>query len=536
VNTSSLPNDPAALKGIITSLMAEHEGAIASIVADHEAVVSQMEERIRLLQSIIFGSKSEKRKADTPGQRQLSLFDEIEVSPLIQPELENTETIEVPTHSRKKRGRKPLPEDLPRVEVIHDLPEGEKTCACGCELTRIGEETCEKLDIIPAKVQVIRHIRLKYACRGCEGVESEGGAVKLAPLPPQIIPQSIVTPGLLAFVLVAKFADALPFYRQEAQFKRIGVEVSRASMCNWAMKAAEAVKLLIDYMLAEIRSGPIVNMDETTVQVLGENDRPNTSTSYMWVCRGGIPDRPVVLFRYEPTRSGSVAKEILSDFKGYLQTDGYLGYEALGEQEGIRHVGCLAHVRRKFVEVEKASKNGKNSKGGTAHAVLDLIRKLYAIEKKALVAKLSPEQIKALREEESRPVLSKIKALLDKRVQTTPPKSLLGKAISYALNQWERIERYLEDGQLRPDNNLAENVVRPFAVGRKNWLFSGSPRGADSSAALYSLVETAKANGLEPYAYLRYLFEHLPSAVTEEQRKALLPNRLDPSILQPKSA
>jgi transposase len=355
VNTSSLPNDPAALKGII-----------ASIVADHEAVVSQLEERIRLLQSIIFGSKSEKRKADTPGQRQLSLFDEIEVSPLIQPELENTETIEVPTHSRKKRGRKPLPEDLPRVEVIHDLPEGEKTCACGCELTRIGEETCEKLDIIPAKVQVIRHIRLKYACRGCEGVESEGGAIRLAPLPPQIIPQSIVTPGLLAFVLVAKFADALPFYRQEAQFKRIGVEVSRASMCNWAMKAAEAVKLLIDYMLAEIRSGPIVNMDETTVQVLGENGRPNTSTSYMWVCRGGIPDRPVVLFRYEPTRSGSVAKEILSDFKGYLQTDGYLGYEALGEQEGIRHVGCLAHVRRKFVEVEKASKNGKNSKGGTA--------------------------------------------------------------------------------------------------------------------------------------------------------------------------
>jgi transposase len=178
---------------------------------------------------------------------------------------------------------------------------------------------------------------------------------------------------------------------------------------------------------------------------------------------------------------------------------------------------------------------GEGLQGRTARAVLDLIGKLYAVEKKALAGKLSPEQIKALWEEESRPVLSKIKDLLDQRVQTTPPKSLLGKAISYALNQWARIERYLEDGQLRPDNNLAENAIRPFAVGRKNWLFSGSPRGADSSAALYSIVETTKANNLEPYAYLRYLFEHLPSAVTEEQRKALLPNKLDPSILQSKS-
>jgi transposase len=511
--------------------MADHEGAIASIVADHETVVSQLEEQIRLLKSSIFASKSEKRKGDTPGQRQLSLFDEAEVMPLIQPEPEQAETVDVPAHSRKKPGRKPLPAHLPRIEVVHDLPEEEKTCSCGCELTRIGEETCEKLDIVPAKIQVIRHIRYKYACRGCEGVESEGGAVKLAPLPPQIIPQSIVTPGLLAFVLTAKFVDALPFYRQEAQFARIGADLSRGSMCNWAIKAAEVVKPLMDAMHAEIRSGPIVNMDETPVQVLGENGRPNTSKSYMWVCRGGIPDRPVVLFRYEPTRSGSVPRKLLSGFRGYLQTDGYLGYEALGEQEGILHVGCLAHVRRKFVEVDKAARSGKNAKGGTAHAVLDLIGKLYAIEKKARADALSPERIKTLRDEESRPILSKIKDLLDQRVQTTPPKSLLGKAIAYALNQWERICRYLEDGRLSPDNNLAENAIRPFAVGRKNWLFSGSPRGADASAAIYSLVETAKANGLEPYAYLRFLFERLPSANTEERRKALLPNNLDPSLL-----
>jgi transposase len=506
MDTSSLPNDPAALKGII---------------ADYAEVIAHLQERNRLLQSIIYGSKTEKR-TDISGQRQLSLFDEIEVTPLIEPEPEKT--IEVPAHARKKPGRKPLPEHLPRIEVVHDLAEEEKTCACGCRLTRIGEEASEKLDIVPAKVQVIRHIRYKYACRGCEGVESEGGAVKLAPLPPQIIPQSIVTPGLLAFVLVSKFVDALPFYRQETQFARIGADVSRASMCNWAAKAAELIRPLIEAIHAEIRSGPIVNMDETPVQVLGENGRPNTSKSYMWVCRGGIPDRPVVLFRYEPTRSGAVARELLSGFRGYLQTDGYLGYEALGEQEGVRHVGCLAHVRRKFVEVDKASR-GKNSKGGTAHAVLDLIGKLYAIEKKARAEKLSAEQVKDLRDKESRPVLSKLKALLDERVQTTPPKSLLGKAIGYALNQWERTCRYLEDGRLSPDNNVAENAIRPFAVGRKNWLFSGSPRGADASAAIYSLVETAKANGLEPYAYLRHLFERLPSA-TEGQLKDLLPQNI----------
>ena len=278
-----------------------------------------------------------------------------------------------------------------------------------------------------------------------------------------------------------------------------------------------------------IRSGPIVNMDETTVQVLAEPGRTNTTKSFMWVARGGTPGKPVVIFRYHPTRAGCVASEILGNFQGYLQTDGYSGYEALGEREGIRHLGCMAHVRRKFVEVEKTT--GKKAAGGTAHAVLDLIGKLYGVERQAEKQKLAPEQIKALRAEKSSPILDKLKALLDARVATTPPKSLLGKAVSYALKQWDRLVVYLEDGRLRPDNNLAENAIRPFAVGRKNWLFSGHPRGADASATLYTLIETAKANGLEPYRYLRYLFEHLPAATTDAQRKALLPQHLDPCSL-----
>lgn len=508
----SLPDDPAVLKRII---------------ADHQTQITQLEQRIRLLNLIIYGPKSEK-KPRTGQEQQLSLFDEAEQTA----EEHKPQTFEeacAPASTRRKRGRRPIPADLPRVEIVHDLPESEKTCPCGRVLVRIGEEVSEKLDIVPAKIQVIRHIRPKYACRTCEGVEDDGPTVKTAPIPPQIIPQGIVTPGLLAHIAVAKYADALPLYRQEDQFMRLGLDISRGTLAGWMIRVAKACDPLIDMMIEEIRSGPIVNMDETTVQVLAEPGRANTTKSYMWIARGGIPEKPVVLFRYHPTRAGSVAAEILGDFKGYLQTDGYSGYEALGEREGLRHLGCLAHVRRKFFEIEKSA--GNKAKGGTAHAVLDLIGKLYSVEHQAEKQKLDSEQIKALRAEKSRPILDKLKALFDARIATTPPKSLLGRAIGYALKLWDRLVVYLEDGRLRPDNNLAENAIRPFAVGRKNWLFSGHPRGADASAAIYSLIETAKANGLEPYRYLRHLFEHLPAATTDAQRKALLPQHIDPQNL-----
>ena len=217
-----------------------------------------------------------------------------------------------------------------------------------------------------------------------------------------------------------------------------------------------------------------------------------------------------------PSRSGKVAKTLVGDFQGYLQTDGYLGYESLGEQENICHVGCLAHVRRKFFDVLKIA--GKNAKPGTAAAVLDHIRKMYTLEDQAREAKVGP-------------ILGEIEVLLDAAALRSPPKSLFGVAVRYARNQWYRILAYLEDGRLRPDNNWIENTIRPFAVGRKNWLFSGSPRGAESSAAFYSVIETCKANGIDPYAYQRLLFERLPYAQTTEARKALLPQYLDRKLL-----
>jgi len=518
MNAASLPNDFNALREIILTLkqqLADRDEQLA----DKEAVIEELSEQVKLLKAMYFAKRSEQAKPG-PDETQYLLFDEAEFAIEQEPEQES-ESIQIPEHSRKKAGRKSIPAEYPREDVIYDIPEEDKICPCGCALTCIGEEVSEKLDYTPAKIKVVRHIRPKYACRGCEGVEDDGPTVKTAPMPPQVIPQGIVTPGLLSFILVNKFVDGMPFYRQQRMFDRLGVQISRATMSGWTLRAARACEPLIQLLHEEIQSGPVINMDETRVQVLREPGRKNTSQSQMWVARGGPPGHPVVLFHYDPSRSGRVAKEIVGGFKGYLQTDGFAGYNAVGEQEGIIHVGCLVHVRRKFMDVLKAG--SKKSKGGTAQTIVDLIGKLYHLEKQAREQELDFEQIRDMRQERSRPLMDKIKCLLIEREQTTPPKSLLGKAVSYALGQWSRIEVYLEDGRLSPDNNATENAIRPFAVGRKNWLFSGSPRGAQASAAIYSLIETAKACGLNPFEYLLQVFERLPYACSQDDLKALLP-------------
>lgn len=312
-----------------------------------------LREQVRLLRAQLFGRKSERFK--TSDDLQLLLFNEV-ISGT--EKATEPEKIEIPAHIRTKAGRKRLPEDLPRVDVVHDISPEEKICNCGCTKSRIGEEISEQLDIIPASFRVIRHIRPKYACRQCEGVEDNGPTVTIAPPPAQIIPKSIVSPGLLAHVLVTKFADAVPFYRQESQFARLGVEINRTSMANWAMKTGDVSQLLLELLRKELLSGPLVNIDETTVQVLSEPGRSPTQQSFMWVFRGGDPERPALEFRYHPTREGEVAATYLAEYKGYVQTDGYAGYDFLDRRDGIIHVGCWAHVRRKFIEVIKSA--GKN--------------------------------------------------------------------------------------------------------------------------------------------------------------------------------
>ena len=455
------------------------------------------------------------------GSPQLLLFD----IPEVDPEAGVEEEVEVPAHSRKKSGRKPLPENLPRVEVVHDIAEEEKVCGCGAALERIGEEVSEKLDIIPAIIRVIRHIRPKYGCRCCEGVEDDGATVKIAAVPPQIIPKGIASAGLLAHLLTAKYADALPFYRQEKQFTRLGVEIGRATMCNWAMKAAEACEPLLNLLCQEIRSGPLINIDETTVQVLAEPGRSPTTKSYMWVFRGGDPDKPSLVYRYHPSRSGNVAACFLDEYRGVVLTDGYRGYDFLDTRADVTHLGCWAHARRKFIEAQKGrSKNV--SKSGSVDVALGFIRKLYSIEKKGKAQNLPIADLVELRRKEALPVLAKFRAWLEKKSLQVVPKSLLGKAVSYTLSQWDRLVRYVDCGIAPLDNNLAENAIRPFVVGRKNWLFAGTPEGAEASAAMYSLIETAKASGLDVYQYLRYLFENLPFAQSEQDYRNLLPEHL----------
>jgi hypothetical protein len=283
-------------------------------------------------------------------------------------------------------------------------------------------------------------------------------------------------------------------------------------------------------MVREIRSGPLVNIDETTVQVLDEPGRANTTNSYMWAFRGGSIHRPSVLFHYAPTRAASVPTDFLGpDYRGIIQTDGYQGYDQLGQRPGIIHAGCLAHARRKFVEVEKAI--GPNAKEGLAHQVIELIRLVYAVESMADARGLDVEQRLALRQERSKPLMAGIKELLDAGVVTSPPQGLLGKAIRYALGQWPKLLVFLDHGMVRPDNNRIENDIRPFAVGRRNWLFSGCPAGAAASASLYSFIVTARANGLEPFAWFNYALDRLPLASTDAELKALLPHHIDRSLL-----
>ena len=407
-DASTLPDDPTVLKQMLVDFQ-RHFDRETSILL----------EQVRLLRAQLYGRKSEK-VIPTDGPQPLPLFDMPEPEGL---EDEAVEEIQIPGHTRKKRGRKPLPDDLPRVEKVHDIKEEDKVCSCGCELKRIGEETSEQLDIIPAKIQVIRHIRPKYACPECEGVDDDGPTVKIAPVPPQIVPKSIVSPSLLAHILTGKFIDHLPFYRQEKQLIRLGVDVSRTSMCRWAMQAAEACQPLLNLLEEEVLAGMYIQADETTLQVLKEPGRSPTAKSYMWVFRRGDPDRPILIYQYHPTRSGDAANAFLRDFEGTVQTDGYSGYNFLDTREAVRHIGCWAHARRKFTDVTKAL--GKNRKAGAADRALKYIRKLYAIEKRIRKGGFSPEQIYEIRQAESKQILDDFKKWLRKKKQQTSPKGVI---------------------------------------------------------------------------------------------------------------
>jgi len=528
LDLKNLPDSASLPKDVVLSLVNKLEVKHNEIEVKYQEKIHYLEEQLRLFKNELFGRSSEKRHNPHPDQ--LPLFTQGD-DDLAEGKPTSDDTIVIAAHSRKKRGRKPLPKNLPRVDVIHDLREEQKQCSCGAHLSYIDQEICEKLDYIPARLQVERHIRYKYACKSCEGVEDDGPTFKIAPAPVQMIPKSYATAGLLAHIAVSKFADAVPLYRQQKIFDRLGIDLSRALMAQWMVKAARRCNGLIDLLRNEIHSGPLINIDESPFQVLNEPGRRNTSKSYMWVYRGGQMDRPVLLYQYQRTRSGREALDFLSDYHGYIQSDDFAGYDHLDQKPDIVHLGCWAHARRKFVKVIKVRKKHRSKQinpKSLADQALDYIGKLYQVEKQAQRLELDATQIYQLRQEKAKPILDKFKDWLEVKKPLTPPKGLLGQAISYTLANWEKLVIYLEDGRLRPDNNLVENAIRPFVVGRKNWLFAGSPDGAMASATFFTLIETAKANGLEPYAYLRHIFKKLPLARTEQDLKKLLPQNIDP--------
>jgi len=511
--------------------IAEHQQIIRQLIEENEKQslqnkqqsqeIGYLKERIDLLVAQLYGKKSERQSTlEIPDQ--ISFIEDPPEQHVVEPFVEQ---VSVPAHTRKKAGRKPLPEELPRVEVVHDIPDDQKQCDCGFPLSRIGEETSEQLNYIPAKLEVIRHIRPKYACKACEGVECEGDTVRIAPAPKQILEKSNASPGLLAQIITAKFVDALPFYRQEKQFARLGYELSRTNMANWTIRLGQSIEKLLGLLRQAVLSGPLIHMDETTVQVLKEKGRSPSTKSYMWVMRGGTPEKPSVYFHYSPTRASSVAQVLLKSYQGVVQTDGYTGYDFLDHSPEIEHAGCWAHSRRKFMEVLKAKGKyqKKKAKSGHADEATRYIGQLYRIEHKANEEEVSVQQRAVLRRQKAKPILDEFHRWLTATELKTPPKGLLGKAISYTLNYWQQLTLYLDHGFIPLDNNLAENAIRPFVVGRKNWLFCDTVAGAKASAGLYSLIETARANKLNPFDYLKNLFEKLPYTETKEQLMLLLP-------------
>jgi transposase len=432
---------------------------------------------------------------------------------------------------RNKPVRRPLPDFLPVQEIVHDLAEHEKVCPNdpSHRLVEIKRETSEQLKFIPATVEIVRHIRPKYACPSCK----EG--VRIAPMPKLPIPKSIATPSLLAHVATSKYVDGLPLYRQEKIFARLGIDVSRATLASWMVKMGDLVEPLMEKLRDEIRAGSFVQCDETPFQVLKEPGKRAQSQSYLWVMRGGTPSHPLLYYEYDPSRSGEVPKRLLRGFKGFLQTDGYEGYTALGNEPGIAHVGCWAHTRRKFDEALRGQRHGKkkgrkpSAKQSKARQALSQIQDLYRIERS--LKEVSPEQRHTARLERSKPVIEKLRRWLDDSIGSVPPQSLTGKAMHYMHRQWPKLVRVLDDGRVPLDTNLVENAIRPFVVGRKNWLFADTVAGARASANLYSLIETAKANGIEPGRYLAYLFERLPAVTLPEQLDALLPQNIEPDAL-----
>jgi transposase len=478
-----------------------------------------LQERLKAFLRQLFAAKSEARGTD---QKDLFLNEAEALAPTpATPAAEESEDgIEVAAHTRKKRGRKPLDPNLPREIVRHELPESERVCGHdGTALVEIGVEISEQLDIIPQQVRVIQHQRVKYACPCCDQ------GIKVTPAPARIIPKGLLTESALAWVVTSKYQDALPLYRQAALLGRFGGDLSRNTLAASIVRVGQAVQPIINLLRDHLLDADLVFGDETVIQVLKEPDRAAQTKSYLWAQMSGSGP-PVRLFGYAPGRGGTHATELYAGIRPgvALMTDGYEVYNGIAKSHALVHLGCWAHCRRYFIEAEAALPKSARSPDQPATQFIAAIAELYAVEARARA--MTTDERERLRLERSRPVLTRIEDLLQHHLHSVAPSSLLGKALHYLQGQWAKLVRYVENGAWPIDNNPCENSIRPFVVGRRNWLFADTVGGANASANLYSLIETCKANSIDPYQYLVRLFRTLPLAKTVDDFEALLPWRL----------
>lgn len=466
-----------------------------------------LHETVEFLTHKLFGRSSEKTSVIAG---QMNLFNEAEIES--DPSAPEPNMKEVSSYKRKKfKGQKAeLLKDIPHVTVICNLDEEDRFCEkCGTPLVSVGKEFIRtEIEFIPAKVRVIDYYRESYECRKCR--KERLPYIEKSPMPYPVVQHSMASPSTVAHIMYEKYVNALPLYRQEKEWESLGVKLSRATMSNWIIvSAANWLKPLTDQMHKKLIESTYLHADETPVQVLMEPGRKNTTESYMWVYSTYSGSKtPIRLFDYKPSRSGDCPQEFLKGFKGYLHTDCYKGYNKVS---GIIRCLCWTHLRRYFVE---ALPKEIHSPEATLPAIgIDFCNKLFAEEK--LLENFTADDRKTKRLETEKPILDAFWTWIDSVKHSCLPKSKLGKAIDYAVNNKEGFMNYLLDGNCAISNNLSENSIRPFTIGRKNWLFSGSPKGAEASATVYSIIETAKANGLEPYTYLEFLFKNLPGVQFE---------------------
>lgn len=469
------------------------------------------EEQLRLAQHKRFGASSERSDAD-----QLRLFNEVEeTSEETGAQSESEESIleKIMYERRKKQPghREEMLRNLPVERIEYRLEEDQRACpCCGEVMHEMSSEIRREIKIIPEKRVLVEHVQFIYSCRPCDKNEIETPIVK-APMPRPAFPGSLASASAVAYIMEKKYEQGMPLYRLEQQFDRQSVPWSRQTMANWVVTGAKVwLSKIYQRMHEELLNCKYLHADESPVQVLHEPGRAAETNSYMWLYRSGRDGPPIVLYEYQRTRSQQHPIEFLKGFEGYLHVDGYAGYNNL---PNVTRVGCWSHVRRGFDESLKSLPANQRNAPISAREGLNYCNKLFKIER--ALKDVTPEERYRRRLEESRPVLDAFSVWLNSMKDKALPKGTLGKAVKYCVNQWPTLVTFLEDGHLEIDNNRAERSIKPFVMGRKAWLFANTPSGATASAMTYSLVETAKENGLNAFAYLTYLFEQLPNTDTE---------------------